>query len=130
MTRRKSFGFIALLFVMAMYSCGEDTDSSTKTYGPVGPTESGYFFTLTVSPTVLNDLATGYFNAKVVDGNGLPVANVPVIFAGFADDNIYTATGADGYAHGGVTVELSPGFIVYVTVRVENKSITGTIQII
>lgn len=130
MANKKSFGLIALLFVVAIYSCGEQTDDSSKTYGPVGPTKNGYSFELTTAPSVLQNGGTTYLSVYVTTSDGGAASNVTAIFSGSSELLGTASTSETGFAGVSFTVDATAGDIVYVTVTIEDKSITAPIQII
>jgi len=130
MSSRKSLVFVGMLFVLSTFACGEETDSSSKTYGPAGPTQNGYILELTVSPSVLQNNGTAYLSVYVTNSSGVAVPSVTAYFSGSSDTLGSASTSASGYAGVSYTVESTAGDIVYVTVTVEDISITAPIQII
>ena len=130
MSSRKSFVFVGLLLALTTIACGEATDSSSKTYGPSGPTQSGYMLELTVSPSVLQNAGTTYLSVYVTNASGVAVSGVTAYFSGSSDTLGSASTSATGFAGVSYTVESTVGDIVYVTVTVEDISITAPVQII
>lgn len=109
--------FLVLASAFAFSSCGES--AATQTSARIGPTSpSGYYFELTVSPSVVPYEGSTNFIVRVWDNFGIPASGVTVLYAGSSDTPGSTTTGTDGIATIGLDVKD----------RVGTETMTATVE--
>lgn len=126
--------FALLLAPLALANCGlpAENNSASSTVGPVGPTfPSKYYFDFTASSIVVQSGGSVAFTVRVWDSNGNMAGGVSNTFTGSGKwENPTTTTDLNGMDRGILTVEGGAGTIDYVTVTVENLSLTIPVQIV
>ncbi len=122
---------IPVVALLLMTSCGNSGASTEKTVGPIGPTNSGYYFDMSISPSIVKSgvTSTVFIKVNVWDVNGLPVSGVTVNYV--AEDSASAVTDSTGLAF--QTLEVAAGDVaaglVYTTCSVENLELTNYVQI-
>jgi len=124
-----------LLAPLALMNCGSagENNAATSRVGPSGPTyPNRLYFDLTAETIIVAPKSSVVFTVRVWDALGNMAANVVVYFSGGGGkwDPAFVITDANGMVHGVTTVDGGAGTIMYVTVTVENMSLTIPVQII
>jgi hypothetical protein len=124
---KKGILLITLLIIAALLaSCGGGTSSSSAPPG----INTGVVSIVKLLPLqyVAQTNSSLYFKARVLDGNGMPVANEPVIFTNLSSVGTLTAAGAGISAQSSSTVAYTNGY-GYATMRLFS-SVPGFITIL
>lgn len=126
--------FALLLAPLALANCGlpAENNSAASTVGPKGPTfPSKLYFDLTVSSIVIQSGGSVQITIRVWDSNGNMAGGVPVHASGTGKwTEPTTSTGLDGMAHGFLEITGGAGTIAYITITVEDSSLTIPVQVI
>lgn len=115
--------FLVLASVVVFSSCGEES-APTLTSSRVGPTTSGYYFDLSISPSVFEIDGSASITVRVWDSGGNPAAGIIVALSGSFEDGAFVTTGANGISVGILAVSGSGSGVGSVTATLENKSVT------
>lgn len=138
---KKPLLIASLVIVAALSACGDfDGDySQSNKVGPKGPTiPSGYYFDLTLSPSVVQSGgdtdSTISITTHVWDANGVGVANVAINYGGdFENGNsVVGATDSNGYDTTILTVSgiLEVANRKYITITVEDTTLSASYRTI
>jgi len=126
---------LAALFMAPplMAGCGAapESESVAQSYaGPTGPTfPSSYYFDLSITPHTIQTPGTVGVTVRVWDSRGNVVANAPIIFVG-PDTSTTGTTSAGGISTKVLEIKGNAGGVVFVTVTVEDSSLTLPVQIV
>ena len=122
--------FLALAFVGLFSSCGAES-AATLTSSKVGPTSpGGYFFELTLAPSIIEVDGSASVTTSVWDSNGNPASGVNVTLSGSVEDGAFVTTGTDGIALALLAISGEGSGTGSVTATVENKSVTVSYVVI
>jgi hypothetical protein len=136
MMKKNSLAPLVVAVALLLGACGSNPNSAVK-FGPSPQTSpSGYFFTLTLSQTVLSATTTSptiIATVHVYVGNGgSPGVAVPLYFGGdiTAPSTIPTTDPATGLATVAlVATSVTPGSTGVINVTVENQTVQGKFQV-
>jgi len=121
-----ALGFIVAVLAV-LPSCGKESDTTTVV-GPSDATLSGYVFTMSIAPNVVNKGGSLTITVTVKTAAGAAVPSASVSYSGDVSAGTATA-GANGIALANLSTTGSGGSTGYVTATVENKSLTVPFQI-
>ncbi len=131
---RLNLAVLALIPVIALLlsACGSSGAATERTVGPVGPTTNGYYFDMSVSPSVIKGGVTSTVFVKVYvwDANGLPVSGVTVDFV--AETSAVATTDSTGRAIQILEIpagDVTSGFL-YFSASVEDLELSNYVQIV
>jgi hypothetical protein len=121
--------FLVLASVFIFSSCGADS-APTLTSATVGPTSpGGYFFEMTVSPSVVDEGGSTVFTVRVWDSNGNPASGVAVYFSGSVDEAGPGTTGSAGITLLLLDVKEGTGTFS-MTATIESESVTVSYMVV
>ena len=121
----------AIGFAGILSGCGDNSSMSAAEVvraGTAGPTNSGYYFNLTVSPGVINVDGSSTITVRVWNNLG-PVENVDVGVSGDVTNPAIVQTDVNGYVIGSYTVNGGAATTSYLTATVENLALTVGVQV-
>lgn len=123
-----------LLAPLALTNCGSagENNSASNRVGPTGPTyPNKLYFDLTAETIVVQSGGSVAYTVRVWDSLGNMAGGVSVLFSGTGKWTVNTAlTDISGMAHGTLEMTGGAGTLAYVTVTVEDKSLTIPVQVV
>ncbi len=136
MMKKNSLASLVFAVALLLGACGSNPNSSV-TFGPSSKTSpSGYYFSLTLSQTVLSATTLSpviVATVHVYVGNGAsPGVAVPVYFGGdiTVPSTIPTTDPATGLATVAILLTgVTPGSTGVINVTVENQTVQGKFQV-
>lgn len=138
MTQKYGFmkTFILLVLIAAPltvmgWSCADEQVAQNRV-GPAGPSsQNKLYFDLAVTPYTIQSGNVIDVTFRVWDSAGNMMAGVTGYLSGVSIDptKAMATTGEDGISGWVVEIKATPGSVVYVTVTVEDLSLTAPVQI-
>lgn len=122
--------FLVLASLVVFSACGEES-APTQTSAVVGPTSpGGFYFELTMSPSIFESGGTSTVTVRVWDSSGFPASGVVVSLTGSVEDGDFFLTGTNGIAAAILTTDGEGSGPSSITATVESLSATVSYVIV
>lgn len=116
--------FLVMASIVVFSSCGSESSAPTITSERVGPTLTGYYLSMTISPSIIQDGGSTTVSVRVTDVNYTPMFPIAVEVSGSSDTGATITTSGNGIGSASLDIDDGSTGVGSLTATLENKSVS------